>query len=168
MTRRLFTALALTGALALAAQPAAAQDRLQLNLSSAVMNTVVPPAVLTSVGQLPSVTFNPDYRDYRRPERSTLLTSLYASTAVMQALDVHSTLTALNRGAVEANPMMSSVTGNPGAFIALKAGVAFSTVMAARHMSKRNKVAAVATLIAVNSAYAMVISHNYRVARRLR
>lgn len=165
MSRRLRAALALFGALACVAPSAAAQDRLQLNLSSSIMNTVVPPVVLTSVGQLPSVSFN---AEYRRPERSTLMTSLYASTAVMQALDVHSTLTAINRGAVEANPMMSSVTGNAGAFIALKAGVAFSTVMAARHMSKRNKVAAVATLIAVNSAYALVVSHNYRVAQRLR
>jgi hypothetical protein len=46
--------------------------------------------------------------------------------------------------------------------------VATSTVLAARHMAKRNKVAAIATLIAVNSAYAMIVQHNYRVAQRLR
>lgn len=94
------------------------------------------------------------------------MTSLYASTAIMQALDVHSTMRALDHGALEANPLMTGVTGNKAAFVALKAGVAMSTVMMARHMSKRNKVAAIVTLVAINSAYAMVVSHNYRVAGR--
>jgi hypothetical protein len=35
-------------------------------------------------------------------------------------------------------------------------------------MAKRNKVAAIATLVAMNSAYAMIVQHNYRVAQRLR
>jgi hypothetical protein len=69
---------------------------------------------------------------------------------------------------VEANPLVGGLSGRKAAFIALKAGVAFSTIMAARNMSKRNKVAAVATLVAINSAYAMVVRHNYRVARQLR
>jgi hypothetical protein len=86
----------------------------------------------------------------------------------MQALDVHSTLRALGRGGVEANPLMASATRNKTAFIALKAGVALSTVMAARNMSKRNKVAAIVTLVAINSAYAFVVNHNYRVARGAR
>jgi ABC-type uncharacterized transport system permease subunit len=94
------------------------------------------------------------------------MTSLYASTAVMQALDVHSTMRALDRGAVEANPLMTGVTGNKAAFMALKAGVAVSTVVAARHMSKRNKVAAILTQVAINSAYAVVVRQNYRVAGR--
>ena len=97
-----------------------------------------------------------------------MMTSLYVSTATMQALDVHSTLKAFSTGAVEANPLMTGVTKNPAAFIALKAGVAASTIMAARQMAKHNKVAAVVTLVAVNSVYAMVVSHNYRVANSLR
>ena len=100
--------------------------------------------------------------------RSGLLSSLLVSTVVLQALDVHSTYRALGRGAVEANPLMAGVTGNKGAFIATKAAVATATVLAARHMGKRNKVAAIATLIAINSAYAVVVDHNYRVARGLR
>ena len=40
--------------------------------------------------------------------------------------------------------------------------------LAAHNMARTNKVAAVATLIAINSAYAMIIDHNYRVARNLR
>ena len=95
------------------------------------------------------------------------MTGLYASTFTMQALDVHSTLKAFSVGAVEANPMMTGVTKNKMAFIALKAGIATSTVLAARSMARTNKVAAIATLIAVNSAYAMIVEHNYAVARRL-
>jgi hypothetical protein len=103
--------------------------------------------------------------DYRRTGSSKLMTSLYASTVMMQALDVHSTLSALRSGATEANPLMDGVTGNHAMFVAVKAGVAASTILAARQISKRNKAAAVVTLVAINSAYALVVSHNYRVAR---
>lgn len=105
---------------------------------------------------------------YKRPEPSTVLRSLYVATAASQALDVHSTLFALGRGASEANPLMRGLTGREAAFVALKAGVAVSTIAAARKMSRRNRAAAIVTLVAINSAYAAVISHNYRVARRLR
>ena len=102
------------------------------------------------------------------PRSSRVLASLLVSTVMMQALDVHSTFQALDRGGVEANPVMAPLAGNRGAFIATKAAVATATVLAARHLGKRNKVAAIATLVAVNSAYALVIDHNYRVARGLR
>lgn len=100
--------------------------------------------------------------------RSALLSSLLVSTVVMQALDVHSTYSALGRGAAEANPVMAGLAGNKAAFVATKAAVATATVLAARHVGKRNKVAAIATLVAINSAYAFVVDHNYRVARSLR
>jgi hypothetical protein len=96
----------------------------------------------------------------------SLMTSLYATTALMQALDVHSTLSAIKAGAVEANPIMGRLSGNPGALVASKAAVAAVSIWAAHKISKKNKVAAVVTLVAVNSAYAMIVSHNYRLARR--
>lgn len=164
MSRRLVVALSFVVAGLVGVPPAAAQERVQLDLSTALAaNTAMPPVVLTAE-QLP-VAFE---TEFRRPGPSPLMTSLYASTAVMQALDVHSTLRALDRGAVEANPLMTGAARNKATFIALKAGVAFSTVMAARNMSKRNKVAAVLTLVAINSAYAMIVNHNYKVARGLR
>ncbi len=160
MVRRLVFGLSFAVAVCCTAHNASAQERLALDLSAAVPSVpTVPPVGLTSA-QLP-VTFN---SDYRRPGPSNLMRSLYVTTAVMQALDVHSTLSALNNGAIEANPLMTQVSRNKAMFIALKAGVAVSTVMAARNMSKRNKFAAVATLVAINSAYAMVIRHNYKVA----
>jgi hypothetical protein len=99
---------------------------------------------------------------------SGMLKSLYASTAVMQALDVHSTMSVLNRGGGEANPLMSGVVRNKAAFIGVKAAVATGTILAAREIGKRNKVAAIATLVGINSVYALVVQHNYRVARSLR
>ena len=102
---------------------------------------------------------------YRRNRPSTLMTSLYASTVAMQVLDVHSSLSAFRAGATEANPLMQDVTGNPAMFMAVKAGVTASTILAAKQLSKHNKMAAVVTLVAINSAYAMVVSHNYRVAQ---
>jgi hypothetical protein len=145
---------------------AEADSVIRMDFNSTLVNTAVPP-VLLGAAQLPSlqrpVTFE---RRSNRP--SALMLSLYASTAAMQALDVHSTLNAFKHGAVEANPMMTGVAKNKAAFIALKAGMAASTILASRNMAKRNKVAAIATMVAINSAYAFVISHNYKVARNQR
>lgn len=165
MSRRVLIALAavllgLSTARVASAQESVPSERYRLDLSTAVA-----PSAMMPVEQGPNL-LSPAYRKPSGP--STVMTSLYAATAAMQALDVHSTLMAIDRGAVEGNPVMGNLTGNKAAFMALKAGVAFSTVMAARNMSKRNKVAAIATLVAINSAYAMVVTHNYRVAQKLR
>jgi hypothetical protein len=94
------------------------------------------------------------------------LASLYVTTATMQMLDVDSTLKALNRGATEVNPLMSGVVRNRAAFVAVKAGVAAATIYAAHRMARGNRVAAIATMVAINSAYALIVSHNYRIANR--
>ena len=94
--------------------------------------------------------------------------SLYASTIALQALDVHSTMTALNRGAVEANPLMGSATSNKPVFFATKAAVAASTVFVANRLAKHNKRVAIVFLAAINSVYAGIVMHNYKVARELR
>ena len=95
---------------------------------------------------------------------SATLKSLYASTAIMQGLDVHSTMAVLKHGGGEANPLMGGLVKNKAAFIGVKAAVAAGTILAARQIGKRNKVAAIVTLVAINSAYAFVVQHNYRVA----
>jgi hypothetical protein len=99
---------------------------------------------------------------------SPLLVSLYVATGLTQALDVHSTIKAIDRGGVETNPMLSGITGNKPAFIALKGAVAAGSIYAARKLARKNKVAAIATLLAINAAYGVVAHHNYRVADRLR
>jgi hypothetical protein len=93
---------------------------------------------------------------------SALLKTLYASTAVTQALEVHSSILALDGGAVEANPLMRRLSNNRPAFIATKA---VATTFAAREVSKRSELAAVILLVAVNPAVGWAAMHNYSVAR---
>lgn len=142
---------------------ARAQERVDLTsaeMTAAVLNNAAAPAIrMSDLEQFPIPPVA------RRSSPSAIMTSLYASTAVMQALDMHSTLQAFKAGAVEGNPLMSGIVKNRGAFIATKAAVAASTIFATRHIAKRNKVAAVVTMVAINSAYAMIVSHNYRLAR---
>ena len=94
--------------------------------------------------------------------------SLYASTAIMQGLDVHSTLQGVSRGAHEMNPAVRGLLKHPAAFISAKALVGVSTIMAAREVAKKNKVAAAIALVALNSLYAVVVNNNYRVSRQLK
>lgn len=97
-----------------------------------------------------------------------VLIAVQAATLATQALDIHSTMKALNAGAVEANPLMGGVVKNKAAFIGVKAAVGAGLMLATHKMAKRNKVAAILTSAAVNSAYLIVAHHNYKVARGLR
>lgn len=97
-----------------------------------------------------------------------VLGSLQAALVATQMLDAHSTLRALNAGGVEGNPMMSGLVKNRAAFIGVKAAMGAGLVYATQRIGQRNKVAAIALAAAVNSAFAMIASHNYKVARSLR
>ena len=116
--------------------------------------------------RMPQIPLAPVVPNLPKPGGKTLLNSLYVTTVAMQVLDIHSTIQALQSGAVEGNPIMSKVAGNPGALIATKAAVTAVSLWAAHKVSKHNKAAAVITLVAVNSAYAMIVSNNYRLAHR--
>ncbi len=105
----------------------------------------------------------------RALSRPALLPALYASYAALQAYDVYSTRQALGRGAREANPLMQGVVGNPGAFVALKAGVAAGTILAAERLWKNDrKAAAIGVMVASNVVAGMVASKNARTLRQLR
>jgi len=97
---------------------------------------------------------------------SLLMMSLYATTALTQILDVHSTLKAIHSGGVELNPALAGLTSHPVAFTATKAGAAAGLIYAGHRLSKRNKIQAAIMLIAINSAYAVVAAHNYQIARK--
>ena len=151
----------------LSAASASAQERLDLgriDFTSAVSNVAVAAARL-DLAAIDQRSLSLPIPPVDRPRGSAVLTSLYATTAIMQALDAHSTMKALDAGAVEANPLMTGVTKNRGAFMAAKAAVAAGTVFAVQRIAKRNKVAAIVTAVAINSAYAMVVRHNYKIAR---
>lgn len=172
MVRARLAALAMVAfGLPLFAPPASAQDTMAgrielsaLDLTPALLSASAAPAVrLADADQIPMA---PIVAQRPKLGKSGLLNSLYASTVLMQGLDVHSTLKAFGAGAVEGNPLMSGVTKNRAAFIATKATIAAVTILATRKLAKKHKVAAVITLIAVNSAYAMIVRHNYNLARR--
>jgi hypothetical protein len=164
MSRRLVAGVAALGlSLSLAADVRAQETTPGLDAAtSASTFSFLPAPAVASAAQIQRA-LQP--RAPRQPGSSALLNSLYVSTVAMQALDMHSTLSAFRAGGVEANPLMQGVTTNRAAFLAVKAGVAASTVLATRQLAKRNKVAAIVTLVAINSAYAFVVNHNYKIAR---
>lgn len=97
-----------------------------------------------------------------RPERPAVLPALYASFATLQVLDAHSTHRATSRGYVESNPLMRPTSDNIGATLAIKAGATAATIFAVEKLWKRNRTAAVLTMIGVNAGYALLVSSNYR------
>jgi hypothetical protein len=99
--------------------------------------------------------------------RPKLLPALYVSYAALQAFDVFSTRQALSQGAREANPLMKNVAGNTGAMVAVKAGVALGTIVAAERLWKTNRTAAIAVMVASNSVAAIVAARNARTLRQL-
>ena len=88
---------------------------------------------------------------------SSAVRSLYATYGVTQGLDIVSTMVARNRGAVEANPMMQ---GGIARGLAVKAAMGAVTVLAVHAMEKKNKKAAIVTMIALNVATAAVVANN--------
>jgi hypothetical protein len=105
-------------------------------------------------------------RDELKRDRPAPLVPLYVAFVGLQALDVHSTFSALEGGAREANPMVRSALGNPAGLFLLKAGTAAGVVLVSEKLWPRNRTAAVITMIALNSAYATIAAHNYRTAQR--
>lgn len=117
----------------------------------------------------PATTIVVPARVERALTRPAVLPALYASCGALQAYDIYSTRQALNRGAREANPLMQDVVGNPGAFIALKAGVAAATILAAERLWKNDrKAAAIGVMIASNVVASVVASRNASTLRHLR
>ena len=173
MSRRLvgLAALLVVSFSSFAIGEARAQDRLPLFPESKLLfmpnDATVPAAQPAAAAEPGSVSVVPP-RSTFDVNRTKKLLPLYAATAVMQALDVHSTIQVLNHGGGEGNPMLQGIVSNRPVFIATKAAVAASTIYAASRIAKHSKIGAVVTLVAINSVYAMVASHNYKVARQLR
>jgi len=95
--------------------------------------------------------------------RGLLISSLYASFITLQALDVHSTLRALDRGARESNPLIEPFAHNTAALIALKAGTTAGVLYMTDRVRRHNRVASIVIMAAANSAYATIVARNYRI-----
>jgi len=167
--------------------PAAAQDLLAANTaSSAVLYSAVPlapvPASVTlsaaavatkAESASPAESTGPKYfhafvTPKEAPSRPIALPALYAMQAGLQAMDVRSTFTAISLGAHEANPIMKPLAKNQATMMAVKAGVAASTILMSEKMWRGgNKMGAIVSMVAANAVTAMVVAHNYRVVNQL-
>lgn len=131
---------------------------------AAALSLCTPPTVCGVGAQLPRQAI----AALSHPEGRGILVPLYTSFAVLQALDVHSTRVAVARGAVERNPLAAGLVNRPAAFIAVKAGAVAGTVYLAERVRPHSRVGAILVMGALNSLYATVVAHNYRVAARAR
>jgi hypothetical protein len=100
-----------------------------------------------------------------QPKRPAILPALYVTLGAMQAWDAYATNVALKAGAREANPAVAPFAGNTGALIGAKAAATVGTIFFAERLWKKNKVAAVVMLAAINGATAAVSMHNMRNAK---
>ena len=142
---------------ALVCNVASAQEAPAASLREAAQSQVVP--AVTPAG------ISVAHRGPASEPRPGALVPLYASFATLQALDAHSTSRALDQGAVEANPMMKGLAGNPTALLAVKAAGTAGVIFASEKMWKRNRTASIIFMVAANSAMAWVVQNNYRAVR---
>jgi Domain of unknown function (DUF5658) len=141
----------------LACNVASAQELPSASLRDAAQSQDVPTSVPAGVA-------TPGFA-LARQSRPGALVPLYVSFGTLQALDTHSTVRALGRGAVEANPIMKGIAGNPTALLAVKAAGTAGVIFASERIWKRNRTAAVFFMVAANSAMAWVVQNNYRAVR---
>lgn len=150
---RFLAVAALVGVTFSGAAVASAAEKEEMTLTNAG-GVIVPMAVMS------------DYSP--KVERPAILPALYVTLGVMQAWDIHSTRTALQAGAREANPTAVAASGNAASLLGLKAATTAGTIFFAERMWKKNKVGAVLMLVAINGATAAVSMQNMRNAKRLR
>ena len=146
----------------------------------------IPPSMLADVLGAPAVPAAPaaplstpmtaPASDQRRIEMSvprgeglsggtSLRRGMYLSFAALQVMDFVSTNKAIAAGGVEANPAMSGIVNNLGAFMAVKDCNAAAASFLSEKVAKRHPRRATIMMAVLNTAYAGIVAHNYRVAR---
>jgi hypothetical protein len=142
----------------------AAADDPETNLPSAALPATSIPQSLVLIHpspiELPAFTAAPE--SARRPPA---LLPLYVSFTALQFADVHSTLSARDAGGREGNPVFTGLR-SPAGMLAVKAGLALGTTYAVERLRKRSPRTAVVLMVALNSAYAAIVAHNYVIARQ--
>ena len=101
-------------------------------------------------------------------KKPMMIGALSASLAALQVFDIYSTSKGLSQGAREANPLMQGVVGNKAAFWAMKGATTAVPIALAAKMWKKNKAAAIATLVVANGVQAMVAARNASVLKQTR
>jgi Domain of unknown function (DUF5658) len=124
---------------------------------------VIHPSLVTAA-QAPVAPLQPR-ADIRHTPRG-LMPALYAGNIALQAMDTHSTFRALDAGMVESNPLMRWTTEHPVAFVSMKAAATATTILVAEKIRKKYPWRAALFMAGVNTAYALIVSHNYRATAR--
>lgn len=135
------------------------------------MEKLVPPilSIVALVGVIASPAYAQDTEEAQRGAARMTLVALAVGSASLQAYDAYSTLAALNRGAVEANPAMRAVARRPAALVAVKAGVATSAIVASAQLWKQHHRKAALLLLGItNGTMAAVAVHNASALRSMR
>jgi hypothetical protein len=104
-------------------------------------------------------------REARAASRPAPLLPLYISFSAIEALEIDSTLRALGHGAHEANPILRHAAESAATLTATKAAAFVGIVYLSEKLWKRNRRAAVATMIVLNASYGALVLHNYSVRR---
>jgi hypothetical protein len=101
-------------------------------------------------------------------ERPSILPILYVTSGALQAFDAYSTISALHRGAVEANPLMGGVVTHPGLLIGVKASVVAGSIFTTEQLWRgHHRLAAIALMAGSNGVMAFVAAHNAAVSQQL-
>jgi len=148
---RIVTAAVLAG-MTVSAQAAQAAEKDEVRIVG-LTAIVLTPAPVVAAPVVPKV------------KRPAILPVLYATLGATQAWDVYSTRSALKSGAREANPATAAFSTNTGALTGMKVAATAGTILFAERMWKKNKVAAILMLTAINGATAAVSMHNMRNAK---
>jgi hypothetical protein len=96
---------------------------------------------------------------------SKAVKALFGPYVVLHGLDMYSTIAARNRGAREVNPVMN--VGYTQAIV-MKTLMTAATIASVKAIEKKNKRAAIATMITINAVSAIVVANNLRNASRLK
>jgi ribosomal protein L2 len=100
----------------------------------------------------------------REAQRPRALPVLYGTFTTLQVMDIATTRRAIGvAGAREANLAMGS--GNTAQLIAMKAASTAISIYLAEKTWKKNRVAAIVTMVAVNGMTAAVVAHNAQIRR---
>jgi hypothetical protein len=112
-------------------------------------------ATLDSISAMPSTS-----------PRPAALMPLWVGFAALQALDMQSTFKGLQTGGREANPVAGTFIGSGVGFASMKIATAGAVIYLTNRVQKHNRAAAILTMVALDSAYAFVVAHNYSVQQR--
>ena len=90
----------------------------------------------------------------------------YVAFGLLQLLDAQSTSRALASGAYETNAVLAGIANRPVALMATKTLVAAGTLTLMERVRKKHPRAALLTMMVMNSAYAVVVVRNSRIAQQ--